>query len=441
MPPYLPPDTARLLPLIAASNGGRAGRVLEQLRPQARSAGEREALRALEATLCSLRGARRRAFHLAPGFRAWLAAAEEAATMLSPPRSDLALFNRVCRGAHLATLLPRGRVDRGFRSRAARLGARLAAACLEELPVHLAGFTPRGERFGPFRLSAGELPEQARIAGEIHFASPIPVSLTLPPRARLILAVPERDRSPAKRALASMAHLGAALERPAAGAVWRPREIIPGTPIVLARGIRATSRGVANGTRMRGLGGRLAAALALVETAWPWAHEEVLAHTSEVIPLDERGVVSFSMLSRPGVSYINVRGKSLIDLADDLVHETAHHRLHALEEAEGPLDEDDGEPRYVSPWRRTVRPLRGILHATYTFAYRAELLGRLLRAAGRLPLRRPPRAWLAREISKEERMLERSLGDLADAERRGLLTPAGGRLRRVLARRVRTRPG
>jgi len=142
------------------------------------------------------------------------------------------------------------------------------------------------------------------------------------------------------------------------------------------------------------------------------------------------------MLSRPGVSYINVRDKSAIDLADDVVHETAHHRLHALEEAEGPLDEDDGEPRYHSPWRRSVRPLRGILHAPYTFAYRAELLRRMLRAAARLPMRKVPRAWLAREIAAEESMLRRSLGDLADAERRGLLTAAGKRLRRSLVRRI-----
>src|SRR5207244_3649823 len=66
--------------------------------------------------------------------------------------------------------------------------------------------------------------------------------------------------------------------------------------------------------------------------AWPGAGREVRVRTRLVLPLDEPGLVSFSMASRPGVSFLNVRGKTILDLADDLLHETAHHRLHAIEE-------------------------------------------------------------------------------------------------------------
>src|SRR5207249_959327 len=77
---------------------------------------------------------------------------------------------------------------------------------------------------------------------------------------------------------------------------------------------------------------RLGAALAIVDAAWPEAGEEIRLRTRLVLPLDEPGLVSFSLVSRPGVSFINLRGKSTLDLADDLLHETAHHRLHAIEE-------------------------------------------------------------------------------------------------------------
>ncbi len=157
----------------------------------------------------------------------------------------------------------------------------------------------------------------------------------------------------------------------------------------------------------------------------------MLAHTHVVVPVSARGVVSYSMPDRPGASYINLRGKSRADLADDLLHETAHHRLHDLEELSA-LERDDGEPRYVSPWRRGVRPLRGILHAAYTFTWRAELLRRMRDARTGAP-----GAWLRREMAFEIDALSSALGDLADASRRGLLTPAGERLRRALVPRVR----
>ena len=87
---------------------------------------------------------------------------------------------------------------------------------------------------------------------------------------------------------------------------------------------------------------------------------------------------------------------------------------------------------YYSPWRKAMRPLRGILHAAYTFTYRAELFRRMLRTRARLP-----RAWMRRELDREVRLLQRSLVDLEDAEEQGLLTPAGRCLCGAVAARVR----
>ena len=149
------------------------------------------------------------------------------------------------------------------------------------------------------------------------------------------------------------------------------------------------------------------------------------------MPLDQKGVVSYSLPERPGTSYINVQGKRVVDLADDLLHETAHHRLHSLEEV-APLERKGADAHYYSPWRRQVRPLHGILHATYTFTFRAQLFQCLLALPGRLP-----RAWLRREIDRERDMLQQSLRCLRDAEDRRLLTAVGSRLLSEVAHQVR----
>ena len=126
-----------------------------------------------------------------------------------------------------------------------------------------------------------------------------------------------------------------------------------------------------------------------------------------------------------------MQGKRVVDLADDLLHETAHHRLHSLEEL-APLKRKGADAHYYSPWRRQVRPLHGILHATYTFTFRAQLFQCLLALPGRLP-----RAWLRREIQRERDMLQQSLRCLRDAQERRLLTAAGSRLLSELAYQIR----
>lgn len=222
---------------------------------------------------------------------------------------------------------------------------------------------------------------------------------------------------------------------------------IPGTALLVDRRGRVRLRDAIPGTRIllgsdreRTGARRLGLAVAIVEAAWPEAGAEIRARTRLVVPAQEPGLVSYSLLSRPGVSFINLRGKTLLDLADDLLHETAHHRLHAIEDTT-PLFVASGdpaggeEPRYFSPWRRMMRPVRGIYHAAYTFAFRAELFRRILRAARghrgivgpiHVDARRARR--LREEARKETRRLGRSLRDLEDAAERDLLTRAGRRL-------------
>ncbi|HEU5181818.1 MAG TPA: HEXXH motif-containing putative peptide modification protein, partial [Candidatus Polarisedimenticolia bacterium] len=178
----------------------------------------------------------------------------------------------------------------------------------------------------------------------------------------------------------------------------------------------------------------LARGLALLRRAWPEAEEEVRRRTWLIVPLVEPGTVSYSHLARPGISYLNVFRGSLVDLADDLLHETAHHRLHAWQETIrfSSLDE---ERRYFSPWRRAQRPLNGILHGTYTFLFRTELLLRLSRDAALSSARRRR---LRREAAIEMRHCRMALADLTRAGRGGELTGHGRELLRSMARRLRS---
>jgi len=420
--PFLPPESKALDAAIARRNGARARRLVVDLAAFGTTPARREAIRAFRATLGSLRGVSRARWLRAPATRAWLAGTEYALALAAPPArvDDDVLFELVGRGPHLRELMPGGGLDRRFRRRAAALGERLLSRSLATLPLLLARLTPAGARFGPFEPDISEDGEEARRKGEIHLDLPVPLEMRLKGRTPILLVPGGLSPMGRRRALD-----------------LRPRTTIEGTDLVFSRQVVSTRRGLRPGPQVPALARRLGRAMTLLKLAWEEGHAEVLAHTRVVVPLVEKGTVSFSLPERPGVSYINFHGKTIVDLADDLLHESAHHRLHGLEEIGGALDRDDGEPRYRSPWRRSIRPLHGILHAAYTFTWRAELLRRLhvLALSGKAPCA-VPLSWLSSEIDFEIGSLRYSLASLADARRRGLLTPAGESLRRAIASRV-----
>jgi len=210
--------------------------------------------------------------------------------------------------------------------------------------------------------------------------------------------------------------------------------MIPGTSIVLAPVVESSPRRLRVTREARGLGRRLARALRIIMVSWPEAHREIERRTFMVVPIREPGTVSYSMASRPGISFINVFGKSLVDLADDLLHETAHHRLHDVQETvalmrSGP--ETLEVQAFDSPWRGSRRPLHGVLHGAYTFLFRAELFQRVHRVARQHPrtlaaeLGPSGRAFVLTELRREKRRVASALRDLGSAGRSGLLTPPG----------------
>lgn len=191
---------------------------------------------------------------------------------------------------------------------------------------------------------------------------------------------------------------------------------------------------------------RIARAWQTIQLAWPEGHEILALLTSRVIPLQAKGVVSFSYRHRPGLSFINCFDRDNLDLIDDLIHENSHHHLNLLLRKYVMYRGDHHQQIFYSPWRRSLRPLRGILHAAFTFTMGALLFERLSSwASGRGGSERWKKVGLSkRDLQRAQfRCLEEiesvrySLQDLHYADHRlGWLTGSGRHLTAQLAQAI-----
>jgi len=385
------------------------------------------------------------------------------------------LFDRVSLTRDLVALVPRGRIDAAFPSRCLRLASLRLEEAIFDLAALVLGLRLLRPRPGVTGLGLRfrEDAEQGRPGDRIDLgtiagpAGPLAIAFTKRRGMAGALRSPPRVRAGLRGSTLALRSDGArVVVLPAAGTRLiapdlepkrpRPRrppgpplrlvrrEMIPGTSIVLAPVVLSHRSRLRVTREAGGLGRRMARALRIVRIAWPEAFHEIERRTRMVVPIRERGTVSYSMAARPGISYINVFGKTLVDLADDLLHETAHHRLHDLEETAAllvPGPETMEVQAFDSPWRGARRPLRGILHGAYTFLFRAGLFRRVLRVARRHPrtlaaeIGPAGRAFLFRELRRERRMIAAALRDLEAAARSGLLTHAGRRLLREMRAR------
>ncbi len=183
---------------------------------------------------------------------------------------------------------------------------------------------------------------------------------------------------------------------------------------------------------------RIGQAWRTIAAAWPKGEAVLALLTSRIVPLKAKGVVSFSYRHRPGLSFINCFDRDNLDLIDDLIHENSHHHLNLLLRKYVLYHGDHNQQIFYSPWRRSLRPLRGILHATFTFTMGAMLFERLSAwASGRGGVVRWKGAGLSRRdlLRARFRCLEEvesvrySLQDLHYADRHlGWLTASGRRL-------------
>lgn len=184
---------------------------------------------------------------------------------------------------------------------------------------------------------------------------------------------------------------------------------------------------------------RVGRAVEAIERAWPEGAANFFALTTRIVPIKARGVVSYSYRHRPGLSFINCFERDDLDLIDDLIHENSHHHLNLFLRRAVLLRGDRNQEIFYSPWRRSLRPLRGILHATFTFTMGALLFERLSSHADRLTdVLSPADVLRARTRCFEEiASVQYSLEDLDWAARLCWLTAAGVHLVDELKRHIR----
>ena len=179
---------------------------------------------------------------------------------------------------------------------------------------------------------------------------------------------------------------------------------------------------------MKAFSTRIEVASKIIKHFSPDSWVRFSAFTEIVIPIKQEELVSYSHQELPGTSMINLFHRDFVDLLDDLLHENGHHHLNYYLN----LDELIQEPVdciYYSPWRRTLRPLRGIYHAYFTFFWAFKLFSDMAKSKELdsiwylfSDLEKEKITWRAVE---EYWMLDYSFGDLQMARKQGLITKVG----------------
>ncbi len=182
---------------------------------------------------------------------------------------------------------------------------------------------------------------------------------------------------------------------------------------------------------MKDFSQRIETALKVIIKQSPTSWQRFEAFTEVIIPIKQPELVSYSHQDLPGHSMINLYNRDFVDLMDDLLHENGHHHLNYYLNL-GKLIDEPIDNIYYSPWRRTLRPLRGIYHAYFTFFWAFKLFADLANAKELDSIhylfskeQKQKIYWRAVE---EYWMLNYSYQDLKWARKNGLISDQGWKL-------------
>lgn len=178
-------------------------------------------------------------------------------------------------------------------------------------------------------------------------------------------------------------------------------------------------------------------ALSDIKKAAPHLHATFKSFTHTVVPVNEKGIVSYSMQSLPGYSSINMFDRDSIDLMDDLLHENGHHYLNTFLNHQDLINEDD-DKIYFSPWRKALRPIRGIYHAVFTFYWALELFYHLDLAAEKkmISFTKEERIKIKHRFLEEFYMLDYCKADLVHAYKNKRVNKDGNQLINMIYERI-----
>ncbi len=149
--------------------------------------------------------------------------------------------------------------------------------------------------------------------------------------------------------------------------------------------------------------------------------------TDKIHIVQSSGLVSYSHFHEQGISYINFIDRDIVESVDDLIHENSHHHLNLILKKYKIIKKEFKEDIFYSPWRKSLRPLYAILHATFTFSYGALLFYNIARLEQWTFLDMDDtykqRAYF--RFAEETYMVQYSLVDLQWAIDKGLFTAKG----------------
>lgn len=178
-------------------------------------------------------------------------------------------------------------------------------------------------------------------------------------------------------------------------------------------------------------------ALANIKKAAPHLYTTFKSFTHTIVPVNEKGIVSYSMQSLPGYSSINMFDRDQLDLMDDLLHENGHHFLNTFLNHQDLINEDDYKI-YYSPWRKALRSIRGIYHAVFTFYWALELYYHLDLAGEKksLAFTKEERIKIMKRFLEEYYMLEYCRADLVHAYKNKRVNKEGNQLINIIYERI-----
>lgn len=124
----------------------------------------------------------------------------------------------------------------------------------------------------------------------------------------------------------------------------------------------------------------LITAWALIEDVWPALADEIRLGIRTIVPVVSPLAAVHRSASHhvaPGLVTMSFIDDPLV-MAEAIVHEYHHQKLQALMAVDPLVAIQQDNAAHYSPWRPDPRPLRGLLHAVYTFIVIEEFYLRLL---------------------------------------------------------------
>lgn len=169
---------------------------------------------------------------------------------------------------------------------------------------------------------------------------------------------------------------------------------------------------------------RIKTAIGHIKKYSPVCYSVFSEFTKMIVPIREQGIVSYSMDNLPGVSCINMSERDYVDLIDDLVHESGHHFLNCILGSSELINEDD-DKIFFSPWRKSLRPIRGLYHAVFTFYWAMRLFGDLSKSDIKSELSDDQWQKVLQRTIEEAYMISFCAPQLDEAFKRKKVTKAG----------------